>query len=346
MMTCSLDGVGAGPPLELFELTEELGAFHDAYCAFLSRKVLPRYSEFRDAQSIPREIYCEAAELGFLGMYAPEEYGGAGVTDPAFGLLMIYEAAAKGCLGFAAVIGMHATVCIPLLTQHGTTVQKHSWLSRLVTADTLAVTMWRGGTIIGADADLALLRVTRDAVRAVLIAPIAGTGDSISVSRVCTPLGMAETPTATTTLDDCPASEGAVVDDADTLEALHDLAWAAAYLGACRAAIGWTVEYTAQRKVFGRPLIELENTRHQLQRMVSGHGRGAASLRDCRSAYGISAGWARRCRAANDAAAEAHWHSVDEGLQLHGGYGYMREYPIALAYADATMLRTLRASAW
>jgi hypothetical protein len=71
MMTCSLDGVGAGPPLELFELTEELGAFHDAYSAFLSRKVLPRYSEFRDAQSIPREIYCEAAETRLSGHVRP-----------------------------------------------------------------------------------------------------------------------------------------------------------------------------------------------------------------------------------------------------------------------------------
>jgi acyl-CoA dehydrogenase len=342
-VTSQLDW-GAQPPLELFEPTEELRAFRDAYVGFLSRKVVPRYSEFREAQSIPREIYCEAAELGFLGMYAPEEFGGAGFADPAFGLLMVYEAAAQGCLGFAAVIGMHATACIPFLTRHGTTAQKRSWLNRLTAADALAVTVGNGDVIVGADADLALIRVGRDAGPAVLIIPIADAGEGISLSRVHLPLGMEETPMATLMFDECPTTEDAIVGDADTLGALHDLAWAAAYLGACRAAIGWTVDYTAQRKVFGRPLIELENTRHQLQRMTSVYERGAASLRDCLATSGSGARWAQRCRAANDAAAEAHWRSVDQGLQLHGGYGYMREYRIALAYADAAMVRTLRAA--
>jgi alkylation response protein AidB-like acyl-CoA dehydrogenase len=241
---------------------------------------------------------------------------------------------------------MHATVCIPFLTKHGTANQKHCWLDRLVAADMLAVAMCDGDAIVGADADLALVRVGRDTAPAALIIPIAEAGERISLSRVQAPLGMAETPTATLTFDDYPTTEDAVADDADTLGTLHDLAWAAAYLGACRAAIGWTSEYTAQRKVYGRPLIELENPRHQLQLMTSAYEHAAASLRDCLVTYSSGTGWAQRCRAANDAAAEAHWRSVDQGLQLHGGYGYMREYPIALAYADATMLRTLRASAW
>jgi acyl-CoA dehydrogenase len=345
LVTPQAEPLGTEQPLPLFELTEELRAFRDTYVGFLSSKVVPRYSEFREAQSIPREIYREAAELGFLGMYAPEEFGGAAATDLAFGLLMVYEAAARGCLGFAAVIGMHATVCTPFLTHHGTAAQKRRWLDRLVAADTLAVAMCDGDAIVGADADLVFVRVGRDADTAVLITPIADAGERISLGRVHAPLGMAETPTATLIFDERPTTDAAVVDDTDTLGALHDIAWAAAYLGACRAAIGWTSEYAAQRRVFGRPLIELENPRHQLQRMTSAYERGAASLRDCLAAHGSGTGWAQRCRAANDAAAEAHWRSVDEGLQLHGGYGYMREYPIALAYADAAMVRTMRAAA-
>jgi acyl-CoA dehydrogenase len=132
---------------------------------------------------------------------------------------------------------------------------------------------------------------------------------------------------------------GAGQNGIDGLWADHYLWLAILSVTGARAALDISVQYVQNRTVFGRPVADFENTRKTLAEvaveLVSVH----ALLDECIAARAHSAITLAMAASAAVASAAAHALSVDRGLQLHGGYGYMREYPIAQAYADAMRLR-------
>jgi acyl-CoA dehydrogenase len=105
-----------------------------------------------------------------------------------------------------------------------------------------------------------------------------------------------------------------------------------------RAALRETVGYVQDRKVFGRPLAEFDNTRSVLARVAVDLDLVETFVDAAVRARGAGPVTPARAAAAAIAATDVHARAVDEGLQLHGGYGYMREYPISLAFADARHL--------
>jgi alkylation response protein AidB-like acyl-CoA dehydrogenase len=114
---------------------------------------------------------------------------------------------------------------------------------------------------------------------------------------------------------------------------------AVAGLASARAAVNWTVEYVRQRKAFGDPLGALQNTRFVLAELDTEVDVGQAYLDRCVLALNSDDLTAEDAAKAKWWATELQGRAVDRCLQLHGGYGYMQEYPIARAYADARVTR-------
>jgi acyl-CoA dehydrogenase len=166
---------------------------------------------------------------------------------------------------------------------------------------------------------------------------------SMDVSPVVGSLGGRESSTAdlrvTATLDRVPS-----VDDRGDFQ--RDLSiWSAVVaVAGARAALGLTLEYVAERKVFGRPVAEFENTRFRLAELAAELAAAEALTDMCVSALTDGTLSEPRAAAALLTSAQVHDRAVDQGMQLHGGYGYMREYPISHAFSDARFLRMASAA--
>lgn len=329
-------------PTDEIAFTEEHTVFREGFRRFLAAEVLPDVQEWRAAGAVARTAFTAAADNGFLGISAPEEAGGAGVDDPLFGLVMVEECARAGVLGFGILLVSHAYVAVPAVAALENAAVRDAWLPALVEGRTIASVAARasdGRTLrdvpgIGT-ADLVVGR-TADGV---LVVPVAGH----AVDRIPDPLGLEEAGLGDLTLDERAGAE-VVLGDAAAARALASdwLLWLATVdLAAAQAAIASTVAYVSERRVFGRPLSGFENTRVELARCRAEADAVSALehlLLDSRSSGTLPV---ERTAALRIAASALHARAVDQGLQLHGGYGYMREYPIARAYADAGLIALL-----
>jgi acyl-CoA dehydrogenase len=129
--------------------------------------------------------------------------------------------------------------------------------------------------------------------------------------------------------------------------ALHrdlDLWFAVLALASARTATALAVDYVHARKVFGRPLAEFENTRFRLAELWAELASVTAFVDSCVHARSIGALDVADAAAARLTANRVCGEAVDQSLQLHGGYGYMREYPISHAFADARFLQVMAAA--
>jgi alkylation response protein AidB-like acyl-CoA dehydrogenase len=340
-----------GAPL----LDDEHKAYRDSFRTFLSRHVVPHYPRWRREGRIPRELFRIAGEHGFLGMQVPECHGGAGVEDPRFGFVVAEEAMRAGAPGLALALIAHNDVGVAAVVRHGSAQQRSIWLPRLASGDALAAVAIgelriseRGlvdGTapfvVQGVDVDLLVVIgecAERSGSSRALLVERAATGVTLEPSPPAIGLqaaGLAEV--------GFERASGVLISDGDgavhELTAEFDLALAVTALAGARAAMAFTIEYVLERKAFGQPIASFQNTRHVLAAAWTDLDAGRAFVEVC-----IGERVAGRLRPARAAALKLHCTElydavVDTGVQLHGGYGYMMEYPIAHAYADARFWR-------
>jgi acyl-CoA dehydrogenase len=319
--------------------------FRDSARRFLTTEVVPHLEDWRIGSGIPRSVVRAAGEAGFLGISVPEDFGGGGTDDNGFLAVLIEETVAVGATGLALLWALHAGVTIPCLLDHGTVADKQRWLPGLVNGELIGIPAARGpvtvhdghlsGTLSGVPggrlADLLLIDVGD--VQVVATEHPGVHVDPAPASLASPDIGLADI-----------VLEHVATDAADVLPstAFHrdiDLWLAVVALAGARTALALGLDYVQSRKIFGRPLAEFENTRFRLAEMsaelstatTSVDQRLTARVGGCLDAAGAAA--ARLIAVAlNDRA-------VDQSMQLHGGYGYMREYPIAQAFADARFLR-------
>lgn len=319
----------------------------------------------------PGHLLSLIAEQGFLGIAIPEEYGGASTDDPVFGLVFATRAMAAGHTGLALRYGIHAWVVGPFLAKYATVEQQARWLSKMASGACIASVvglrgstddaielrendgaMYLTGRVCGvpgaAEAQLLLVAVKSPVPQVILI-----NASDVEVRRVDDESAAPGLASADISFDNLMVPAGSRVpgvcpQSIDSLWVDHYLWLAALGVGGARAALNITVQYVQERTVFGRPLAEFENTRRTLAGVAIDLASASALLDDCISARAHSAITPGAAAAAALAATAVHGRAVDHGLQLHGGYGYMREYPISQAYADAMRLRleTESATTW
>ncbi|WP_329240222.1 acyl-CoA dehydrogenase family protein [Actinoallomurus sp. NBC_01490] len=343
--------------------------------AFLAREVVPFYPDWEHAGIAPRRLFTQVAELGAFAS-VPEEYGGAGNHDFRFNAVLNEESAYAGVS--PAMLGpvLQADICMPYLLELTTPAQKERWLPGVADGSTVvAIAMTEPGT--GSDLSGIRTRATRDGdhyvvdgaktfitngINADLVITAVRTSEdphrglSLLVIERGTPgfergrnlekLGMHAQDTAELSFTGArvPATnllggEGAGFFGLTGNLPQERLSIAVSAVAGSVAALRLTTDYVRERQAFGRAVGDFQATRFRLADLVTEVEITGAYVDRC--VLELNAGRLTAVDAAKAKlwATELQSRVVDACVQLHGGYGYMLEYPIARAYADSRVQR-------
>jgi alkylation response protein AidB-like acyl-CoA dehydrogenase len=351
-------------------------AFGDAVRTFIAKQMQPDYLAWEAAGLAPRELFTAAGANGFLAMQAPEQYGGGGTEDFRFNQILGEELMLAGVGGAGLGITLHNDICLPYFLRYCTEEQKQRWLPGIVSGELItAVAM----TEPGAGSDLAGIRtsavpdgddlivngsktfitngINADLViTAVRTSPERHKGLSLVViergmpgferGRNLEKLGMHSQDTAELSFTDVRVPAANILGEVGSgfLGLVSNLpqermSIAISGVAGARAALNWTIDYVRERKAFGQPIGSLQNTRFVLAEIATEVDVAQAYIDQCVNALSIGDLSPEDAAKAKWWATELQGRAVDRCLQLHGGYGYMQEYPIARAYADARVTR-------
>ncbi len=318
--------------------TSDHAAFRESARRFIAGEVVPHLDDWRRDGGVSRAVFAAAGSHGFLGTCVPEEFGGGDVGDYRFLAALIEETVNAGSVGLALLWALHAGVVIPQLLEHGAPEIRQGLLPGLASGEIIGVAAGGGDGRAVPGARLAdivlltggdgvdLLRVTAAGTAtipspATLTAPEAGCADLVITSTnpdILTPL---------------PGAGELVGRDIDLWIAV--VARAAAHRSTELA-----IHYAENRRVFGKPLAEFENTQMRLAEIAAELRSVTTYVDQCLTVRSASVLDVTDAAAARDVAIRLAGRAADQSLQLHGGYGYMREYPIAQAFADTRFLAT------
>jgi alkylation response protein AidB-like acyl-CoA dehydrogenase len=345
--------------------------------AYLEDKVLPRTPEWERAGLTPKSLYAELGDLGVTGVQVPEEFGGGGESSYRYNAIFGEEVARSGAS--AGAVQLHLNVVLPYFLHYANREQQERWFPGFVSGESVsAIAMTEPGTgsdlagisttavragddyvlsgaktfiTGGIQADLVVVvaRTARDAKdrRAGLTLLVVEEGmPGFTRGRKLDKLGLRSQDTAELSFQDVRVpvanrlgDEGAAFDQLTANLPQERLSIAVHAQAASERAIELTTAYTLERKAFGTPVASFQNTKFVLADL-SAKVEAGRHLLD-RALEELDAGTLSGADAARTKlfTTELEGEVMDACLQLHGGYGYMLEYPIARMYADARVSR-------
>ena len=351
-------------------------AFAEAVRAFIDKEMVPNFLEWEQIGSAPRELFQVAGQNGFLGMAVPEEYGGGGVADFRFNQAMNEQMAFAGVTGAGLGLTLHNDTCLPYFLTYATDHQRRRWLPGIVSGELItAVAM----TEPGAGSDLSGIRTSavRDGgeyivngsktfitnginadlvITAVRTGPDRHRGLSLLIlergmpgferGRNLQKVGMHSQDTAELSFIDVrvPLANLLGEENQGFFQLVAKLpqermSIAVAGVAETRAAFENTLRYVQERRAFGQPIGSFQHSRFVLAEIATEIDVAQTFVDRC--VDDLNTG-----ELAADDAAKAKWWTtelqgrvVDRCVQLHGGYGYMLEYPVARAFTDARVSR-------
>ncbi|MEW9554412.1 acyl-CoA dehydrogenase family protein [Nonomuraea sp. NPDC050783] len=355
---------------DLFD--EEHQLFRETVREFLAREVVPHHARWEKDGIVPREVWKKAGELGMFGFSVPEEYGGAGVKDFRYNAVIVEEIIGHGASGLG--FSLHNDVMAPYVVDLTNDEQKQRWLpgfvgGELITAIAMSepgagsdlqgirTTALREGdhyvvngqkTFItnGINADLVVVVAKTDpeaGARGTTLIVVERGMDGFTRGRNLDKVGMKAQDTAELFFDNVrvPVANRLGPNDGEGFfQLMHNLpqerlSIAVAAVAAAEAVLERTIEYCRTRQAFGRNLGSFQNTRFVLAELATETDIARHYVDKC--VLALNAG---RLTAVD--AAKAKWWTtelqnkvIDRCLQLHGGYGYMMEYPVARAWLDS-----------
>jgi acyl-CoA dehydrogenase len=357
--------------------TDDHEAFRQLARDFVDKEVVPHYPEWEKAGRMPRDVFKQMGALGMLGMAIPEEYGGAGIPDYRYNVVL-QEEAAKALVTLSTV-RTQLEVILPYFLHYANAEQRQRWFPGLAAGTLLtAVAMTEPGT----GSDLAGMRTTavRDGdayllngaktfitggMQADLVVVVARTStdpenrrrgltllvvedgmSGFSRGRELEKMGCKVQDTAELAFSDVRVPvANRLGEDGEAFGYLgHNLPQerltvAVGSVAQARSALTATIEYVKNRKAFGTPVASFQNTKFELA-AVSAEIEAAQAMLD-RAVRDHVDGELSGADAARVKlfCTEMQARVVDRCLQLFGGYGYMMEYPIARLYTDARVAR-------
>jgi len=358
-------------PRTIFDETHD--QFRSAFRGWLDDRVVPNHEEWENEGITPRDLWVDAGKQGFLGLTVPESYGGGGTNDYRFAAIMTEEIGTTGVIGSGNGITLHNDIVLPYYLELANEEQKKRWLPGMCTGEfvgALGITepntgsdvagvrttgMKKGGVFVvngaktfisnGINSDLVITVAKTDPEKghrgfSLLIVERGMKG--FERGRNLDKLGMHAQDTAELFFNDVevPAEnllgeEGMGFVYLMTNLAQERLGIAVGAIAVADAAVKWTLDYTKERKAFGQSISQFQNSKFLLAELATEVQIAQVYVDRCVELH---------CEAklsAEQAAAAKYWCTelqnkvVDRCLQLHGGYGYMREYPIARAWADS-----------
>jgi alkylation response protein AidB-like acyl-CoA dehydrogenase len=359
----------------LFESEHE--QFRSSFRRFLDTEVLPHVGEWDRDGIVPRELFLKAGQSGFIGMQTPQECGGGGAGDFRFNVVIAEEIGRSGIGGCGTGLGAHNDLCLPYLESLGNQEQKRRWLPGAATGEliaAIAMTEPNTGSDLSAISTSAIAKddgfvvngsktFISNGINADLIITVVRTdttsrhgGLSLLVlergmpgftrGRNLAKIGQHAQDTAELFFDDVfvpranlLGAEGGGSEHLRRNLPQERLAIAVQALAVARAAVDQTIEYARQRHAFGRPIGSFQNSRFVLAELTTEIDLAQCFLDECVRAHNDKELSAVDAAKAKWWCTELQGRAVDRCLQLHGGYGYMSEQPIARAFVDARVTR-------
>jgi acyl-CoA dehydrogenase len=352
-------------------LDDEHEAFRRTVRAFIDKEVTPHHEQWERDGQVSREVWTRAGEQGLLCFDVPEEYGGPGVSDFRYNLVLCEEMTRAGAHGPGFPV--HTDIIVPYLTSLGSDEQKRRWLPGCVSGETItAIAM----TEPGAGSDLQGIRTTAvdkgdhyvlngsktfisNGAMADLVIVVAKTdpeaghkGISLLVverdmpgferGRNLAKVGMHAQDTSELFFDDVEVPKDNLLGEEGggfiylmqnlPQERLSIAMMAAA---ACEAVLEMCLDYVKEREAFGRPIGKFQHNRFAIAEMATEAHVARVFVDDCVRRHNDGQLDAKLASMAKWWTTELQKKVVDQGVQLFGGYGYMTEYPIAKAFMDS-----------
>ncbi|MGQ0700135.1 MAG: acyl-CoA dehydrogenase family protein [Panacagrimonas sp.] len=361
-------------PRTLFSAEHE--DFRKTIRRFFVEEVLPHQEKWEEQGYVPRELWTRAGELGFLCMEVPEAYGGMG-ADKLFGIVLMEEKAYARAT--STNFEVHSDIVGGYILHFGTEEQKRHWLPKMATGvavGALAMTEPSGGSDLQAiktravkDGDDYILNGSKIFIsngwhgdifvvaaqtgvdgkgkNDISLILVEGDRPGLTKGKPLKKVGLKGQDTCEIFFENLRVPQSNLLGGKEGLgfkQLMQELSFerltvAIQSVQAARAALETTLEYTRNRKVFGKAVVDYQNSRFKLAEMKAQIGIAQVFVDRCIEL-------ALRHELPTEASATAkYWVSelycrvVDECVQLHGGYGYMLEYPIARAYCDARASR-------
>lgn len=359
-------------PRTLF--SEEHQIFRDAVRRFMEIEVAPHHAIWEEQGYVDRAVWRKAGEAGFLCPSMPEEYGGVGV-DIGFSAVMMEEQFRIGATGPG--FSLHSEIVAPYILHHGSVYLKSTYLPKLATGEMIgAIAMTEpaaGSDLQGVktsavrDGDHYVLNGSKTFITngwlcdlVIVVAktnPATGAkGTSLFVVDTSMPgfskgkrlhkMGMDAQDTAELFFDNVrvPAQNLLGEENRGFIYLMQELPWerlqiAITAVAAAQAALDWTLAYTRERRAFGRAVIDFQTVAHKLAEMKTEIAVGQVFIDRCIELKMAEKLDAETASMAKYWSTEMQFKVLDQCLQFFGGYGYMYEYPIARAWADARVQR-------
>jgi len=351
----------------------DLQLFRQTFRKFVDKEIVPHHTEWEKQGCVPAELWRNAGELGFLCMDVPEEYGGTGLEDFRYNMIIVEELVRAGASGVG--FSLQNDVVVPYILSYANEEQKQRWLPKMVSGEIItAIAMSEPNT--GSDLQGVRTTAIRDGDDYIVNgqktfitngllnnlcivvcktdpSPDAGhEGISLIVvergmegyepGRKLEKIGLHAQDTAELFFNNVRVPKTNLLGGEGQgfyclMQQLPQerFSIAVAAVAACERVLEQTVEYCQERKAFGRPIGRFQNSRFKLAEMKTEIKIARVFVDHCAELHNHGELTVELAAMAKWWTTELQKRVVDESLQLHGGYGYMMEYPIAKAYIDS-----------
>ena len=365
----------SGARATLPPFTDEHEELRETVARFVAKEIAPNVDEWEAAREFPRDLFTRCAELGFLGLKFPEELGGQGGT-PLHDAVWVEELARSGGSGgVAAGLNAHASIAMPPIFKFGTEDQKQRWLPAGIAGEkigALGITEPGAGSDVAGLTTTAVRHgdtyvvngaktFITNGVRADFLVCACKTSEEgghggisflvlerempgYEVSRKLEKMGWHSSDTGEISFTDVevPAENLLGEENGGFKLIMANFAWerllmAIGAVGAMQRLIEITVAYALEREAFGRPIGKFQAIRHHVAEMATKAEASRALTYNSLRLFHEGHDCIQQVSMAKLMTQRAVLEIADQALQIHGGYGYMREYGIERAVRDARL---------
>ncbi len=359
----------------LYETEHEL--FRESFRAFVASEMTPYLDDWETAGIMDRTVFAKAGVHGFTGIAVPEVFGGGGVGDFRFNAIISEELARANTGGAGLGITLHNDITTPYFIEYCTDEQAARWLPGIATGELItAIAMTEPGT--GSDLQGIATKAIRDGdeyilngaktfitngINSDLVIVVAQTADGggaggmslLVVERAMAgfergrnldKVGQHSADTAELFFDDVRVPVANLLGEEGrgfeylTFNLAQERLGIGIYgLAAAEAALQWTTDYVKERSAFGSTISRFQNTKFELAEMATEIAVTRPFIERCITELNAGELSPTKAAMAKLWGTELQGRVTDRCLQLFGGYGYMTEYPIARAWADARVTR-------
>jgi len=356
---------------------EELDLFRDNVRRFITDEVAPRYEQWERDEIVPREIWNHLGAQGLLCVDIPEAYGGSG-ADFLFSVVLMEEFARANFGGLGGPMAVHSDIVAHYVLNNGTEEQKQRYLPAMVSGECVgAIAMTEPGagsdlqglrTTAKKDGDSYVINGAKTFITngqlCDMVIVVARTDPDVSGSKGTTlflvdcdtpgfergrnleKIGLHASDTSELFFQDVRVPTSAILGELDRgfMVLMNELprerlALSIGAVAAAEGVLAGTVEYVKQREAFGAPLSRLQATRFRMAELATDVRVNRAFINECVDIFRRGELDAATASMAKLSSTEMQGRVVDACLQLHGGYGYMREYGVSRAFVDARVQR-------